>query len=144
MSEQYDRVWVYVKDTLKTQSKLVHAHKTALNTLGLVREDRYLCVALLHDMIEDGYATLVHLQQCFDFDDEQTAALDAITRRDGERYFTYIKRCKQNEMAKTVKLADLEDNINRCAKDLPNRWSMLCRYAKAYGILRGEWRESKR
>lgn len=144
MSEQYDRVWGYVKDTLKTPSELVHAHKTALNTLGLVREDRYFCVALLHDMIEDGYATLVHLQQCFDLDDEQTAALDAITRRAGERYFDYIARCKQNEMARIVKLADLHHNIDRCAMDLPNRWGLLRRYAKAYGILIGEWKEQSK
>lgn len=101
-------------------------------------------VALLHDYIEDGYGNFEETKKRFDLDDEQMAALDAITRRDGERYFTYIKRCKQNEMAKAVKLADLTHNINRCGKDLPNRWSMICRYAKAYGILIGQWRESKR
>lgn len=95
-------------------------------------------------MVEDGYATFEELQQRFDLDAEQMAALDAITRRQGEKYFDYIERVKQNEMAKTVKLADLQDNINRCAKDLPNRWGLIRRYAKAYGILIGEWKENER
>lgn len=101
-------------------------------------------VALLHDMVEDGYATFEELQKRFKLDSEQMAALDAITRRQGERYFDYIKRCKQNKMAKTVKLADLQHNIFRCANDLPNRWGLIRRYAKAYGILIDEWKEQSK
>jgi (p)ppGpp synthase/HD superfamily hydrolase len=106
------------------------------------KEDERTCiVALLHDVVEDGYASFEDLQKSFDLDAEQMAALDAITRRHGERYFDYIDRCKQNEMAKTVKLADLQHNISRCANDLPNRWGLIRRYGKAYGMLTGEWKE---
>ncbi|MBO5681805.1 MAG: hypothetical protein J6T08_08855 [Lentisphaeria bacterium] len=98
-------------------------------------DDRTCLVALLHDVVEDGYATFEELQNRFKLDTEQMAALDAITRRQGERYFDYIKRCKQNELAKTVKLADLRYNIKRCVHDLPNRWGLLRRYDKAYDIL---------
>lgn len=101
-------------------------------------------VALLHDYIEDGYGTFEETQKRFDLDDEQMSALDAITRRDGEKYFDYIQRVKQNEMAKTVKLADLQNNLNRCVNDLPNRWGLIRRYAKAYGILIDQWKENKR
>lgn len=96
-------------------------------------------VALLHDIVEDGYATFEELQQRFDLNAEQIDALKAITRRNEERYFDYIQRVKQNRIAKIVKLADLQDNISRCAKDLPNRWGLIRRYAKAYGILIDEW-----
>jgi (p)ppGpp synthase/HD superfamily hydrolase len=117
----------------------------ACNVAGKLKDDQKTCiVALLHDMVEDGYATFEELQQRFVLNDEQMAALDAITRRHGEKYFDYIQRVKQNEMAKTVKLADLQDNINRCAKDLPNRWGLIRRYAKAYGILIDEWREQSK
>ena len=92
-------------------------------------------VALLHDIVEDGYATFEELQQSFDLDAEQMDALEAITRRNGERYFDYIQRVKQNKIAKIVKLADLKHNINRCSNDLPNRYGLLRRYVKAYGIL---------
>ena len=120
-------------------------YEHACSVAGKCKDDERTCmVALIHDIVEDNLATFEEMRKRFNLDSEQMVALDAITRRDGERYFAYIKRCKQNEIAKTVKLADLEDNINRCAKDLPNRWSMLCRYSKAYGILVGKWRESKR
>lgn len=98
-------------------------------------------VALLHDFVEDGYATFEEVQPLFNLNDEQMAALDAITRRQGEKYFDYIQRVKQNEMATTVKLADLQHNIYRCANDLRNRCGLLRRYAKAYGILIDEWRK---
>ena len=119
-------------------------YEHACTVAGKCKDDEKTCmVALLHDIVEDGYATFEELQKRFNIDGEQMVALDAITRRDGERYFDYIKRCKQNEMAKTVKLADLQDNISRCAKDLPNRCGLLRRYAKAYGILTDEWKEER-
>lgn len=132
-------VYGYVCKTVKEPCEATHAYNVAMNTVQTSNENGYFCVALLHDIVEDGYATFEDLQQRFDLDNEQMAALDAITRRQGEQYFDYIDRCKQSEMAKTVKLADLQDNIRRCAEDLPNRWGLLRRYAKAYGILIGEW-----
>jgi (p)ppGpp synthase/HD superfamily hydrolase len=137
-------VYAYVCQRVKESCEATHAYNVAMNTVQTFNKDSYFCVALLHDIVEDGYACFEELQQRFDLDDEQMAALDAITRRHEERYFDYIERCKQNEMAKTVKLADLQDNIRRCAFDLQNRWEMLRRYAKAYGILIGAWKENER
>jgi hypothetical protein len=74
----------------------------------------------------------------------ETEVLDAFTRRPGERYFSWIKRLKQNENARIGKLAELEGLIKVYVLDLETHWSELCRCAKAYGILIGEWRESKR
>ena len=120
-------------------------YEHACTVAGICKDDEKTCmVALLHDIVEDGYATFDELQKRFKLDAEQMAALDAITRRQGEQYFEYIQRVKQNEMAKTVKLADLQHNITRCANDLPNRWGLLRRYAKAYGILIDEWKEVKK
>lgn len=119
-------------------------YEHACTVAGKCKDDERTCmVALLHDVIEDSYCTFEELRERFNLDPEQMAALDAITRREGERYFDYINRVKQNEMAKTVKLADLQHNITRCANDLPNRWGLIRRYAKAYGILVGEWRDGK-
>lgn len=135
-------VYEYVCNTVKEPCEASHAYNVALNAIQIVNKDDYVCVALLHDIVEDGYATFEELQQCFNLNDEQVAALDAVTRRQGEKYFDYIQRVKQNEMATTVKLADLQHNIYRCANDLRNRWGLLRRYAKAYGILIGEWKEN--
>lgn len=133
----------YVCDIVKQPCEATHAYNVAMNTADINRENRYVCVALLHDMVEDGYSTFEDLQKRFNLDAEQMAALDAITRRQGEQYFDYIKRCKQNEIAKIVKLADLQHNITRCVDDLPNRWGLIRRYAKAYGILIDEWKENE-
>lgn len=143
MNRQFIDILNYVDSTL-SDAERDHVRNVALNTEYKWRDNRCRCVAYLHDMIEDGYAGFEELQQRFDLDNDQMAALDAITRRQGERYFDYIDRVKQNEMAKTVKLADLQDNIRRCAEDLPNRWGLIRRYGKAYGILIGEWKKNER
>ena len=116
-------------------------YEHACTVAGRCKDDERTCmVALLHDVVEDGRSTFDDLRNRFRLDAEQMAALDAITRRQGEQYFDYIRRCKQNEMAKTVKLADLQDNLTRCVKDHPHRWSLYRRYAKAYDIL---WEKDK-
>ena len=74
----------------------------------------------------------------------ETEIRDALTRRPGERYFAYIKRLKQNENARISKLAELYSDIRFFAENPEDNWSEICRCAKAYGILIGKWRESKR
>lgn len=74
----------------------------------------------------------------------ETEVLDALTRRPGERYFSWIKRLKQNEEARFTKLMELDRDIRFFAEKPSIYWSNLCRAAKAYGILIGEWKESKR
>ena len=100
-------------------------------------------VAMFHDLVEDGYISMEELAKKARLTAEQVAALEAITRKQGERYFDYIERVKKNEIARKVKLADLTHNIGRCAYDLPNRWGLIRRYAKAYGILIGDWKEKE-
>ena len=39
-------------------------------------------------------------------------AVDHVTRRDDETYEEFVERTAQNEIARTVKLADLEDNMD--------------------------------
>lgn len=135
--DNYDTVFEQLAKMLPLED-FNHACTVAGNCRHLKRT---CVVAFLHDVVEDGYSTFEELQQRFDLDNEQMAALDAITRRQGEKYFDYIQRVRRNEMAKTVKLADLQHNIFRCSNDLQNRWGLLRRYAKAYGILIDEWRD---
>jgi (p)ppGpp synthase/HD superfamily hydrolase len=143
-TEKHRSILNYISSKVKNKDEVIHAWSVAEKTKEFSLDDRIYIVALLHDVVEDGYTTFKKLQKLYDLDDEQMAALDAITRREGEKYFDYIERVKQNEMAKTVKLADLQHNIDRCANDLPNRWGLLRRYAKAYGILIGEAKEQSK
>ena len=65
-------------------------------------------VAVLHDVIEDSNIDLYSL----DFPPHVLRALEAMTKNKGEKYQDYIKRVAQNSIAKKVKIADLEDNMD--------------------------------
>lgn len=90
-------------------------------------------VCFLHNTV--GYNNLKNLPNELKLDDEQMAAMDALTRREDERETDYILRIKQNEMAKQIKLSELKFNIEMCAKDLPDRLQILLCNAKMYGEL---------
>lgn len=69
-------------------------------------------VAVLHDVIEDAVdpdATRAELNRLFNPD--ILAAVEALTKRPGEIYDTFIDRCAANPLAKTVKIADIKDNM---------------------------------
>ena len=101
-------------------------------------DDGLYVLAWVHDLVEDGYGTLEEISKRFRLSHEQEKALDALTRRECEEYFQYIKRVQENPLATVVKLVDLEDNICRCCNNIKDHWQLLMRYAKAYGILTGE------
>jgi GNAT superfamily N-acetyltransferase len=67
-------------------------------------------VALLHDVVEDSATTLEDLRR-LGYADPIVAAVDALTRRDGETYEAYVERAGADAIARSVKLADLADNL---------------------------------
>ena len=67
-------------------------------------------VGWLHDTVEDTPLTLGEVAARFG--PETAAAVDAISRRDGEAWDDYIERVKQNPIARRVKVSDLIDNSN--------------------------------
>lgn len=71
-----------------------------------------MIVAVLHDVVEDNIQwTLPRLQE-EGFSREIIEAVDALTRRKAELYPQYIERAARIELSRTVKMHDLEDNIN--------------------------------
>lgn len=76
-------------------------------------------VALLHDIVEDGYMTIGAIH--FIFGPEVGTAVGVLTRRAniGETYEDYIRRVKENPIAVKVKLVDLADNMD------PERLALL-------------------
>ncbi len=97
--------------------------------------------ALLHDVLEDTYLREEDLRPVFG--DEITDAVVALTRREGEDYFDYIRRVMKNALAVRVKLADLRHNTDRSRiKDPgPEDFSRWDKYQKAIDMLRrGEQR----
>ena len=68
-------------------------------------------VALLHDILEDTECSIEDIANTFP--ESVYIAVMTITRGEGEKYFSYIKRVAQNPLAKYVKIRDLQHNLSR-------------------------------
>jgi (p)ppGpp synthase/HD superfamily hydrolase len=95
------------------------------------------CVAILHDLIEDCPEWKhTHIQAIF----ETPAITDAIyllTKSSNMPYEEYISNIKPNALARAVKLADLEHNMNltRLKEITDKDLERVKKYHKAYNFL---------
>ena len=67
-------------------------------------------VGWLHDTVEDTGLSLAEVRARFG--DAVAAAVDAVSRREGEDWQAYLRRVKANPLARRVKISDLIDNSN--------------------------------
>lgn len=145
---------IYTKLTQKAMQIAYTAHhgQTDCNDMPYVfhpyhlaeqMDDEYFCcVALLHDVAEDTSVTLEDLAK--EFPQEIIEALKLLTHEDGTDYFEYVKKIKDNPLAKRVKLADLEHNMDRSrivdksvvSAEKLDKWDS--KYSKAMEILTKE------
>jgi len=93
--------------------------------------------AVLHDVVED---TELSLQQLRDLGYPPTVvdAVDALTRREHESYEAFILRAGAHPVARVVKVADIEDNLDlsRIAAPGPRDEERMVRYRAALELLR--------
>lgn len=68
-------------------------------------------VALMHDLVEDTDITLDDLRT-HNFAEEVIAAVQLVTHLGTDTYADYVVRLKANELARQVKIADLNDNYS--------------------------------
>ncbi len=68
-------------------------------------------VGILHDVIEDSIVTIDDLRT-ENFSENILEALELLTKKVHQSYEEYIFDIKYNQLAKKVKIADLEDNMN--------------------------------
>ena len=66
-------------------------------------------VALLHDIVEDTEVTIPDLKN-LKFSKEVIEAVDVITKKKDQEYFSYLKSIRDNSIAKKVKIEDLKHN----------------------------------
>lgn len=98
-----------------------------------------MMAAVLHDVVEDTDWTLHRLREA-GFSKEVVEAVDCLTHREGESYEQFVRRVRANPIARRVKVADLEDNMNirrigqLGAKDLER----LEKYHRAWRVLTSE------
>jgi (p)ppGpp synthase/HD superfamily hydrolase len=101
-----------------------------------MNSDAAMMAAVLHDVVEDTDWTLARLREA-GFPGEVLEAVDCLTHRDGESYQEFVERVRTNPIARQVKVADLEDNMNirrmnqLGAKDLER----LEKYHQAWRVL---------
>jgi len=89
--------------------------------------------AVLHDVVEDTAIQLRDLRR-LGYSEEVVAAVELLSRRPDDSYEQFIERVLPNSIARRVKRADLEDNMELrrlpivTAKDLER----LARYRSAW------------
>ena len=98
-----------------------------------------VCIALLHDVMEDTEVTFEELSK--EFPKEVMDALRLLTHKKGTDYFEYVRAIKQNPYATAVKLADLAHNSDQ-SRMVGCEWiseetkkALREKYAKAKAIL---------
>ena len=139
---------IYTPLTKKALKLCFEAHKDQTDKTGLPyvfhpfhlaeqMTDEYTTVtALLHDVAEDTNYTLNDLKE-MGYPDEVITALTLLTHDDGSEYMDYVKRLKNNPIARAVKLADLKHNsdLSRYDKIDGNAIKRTAKYRQAIEIL---------
>lgn len=89
-------------------------------------------VALLHDILEDTSCSATDLV-CYGIPERLVTSIEAMSRKSGEQYSEFIKRVKKDPIARIVKLADLEHNMDETRFKDPSTYpeSLKKRYLKA-------------
>ena len=82
-----------------------------LRMMARMKTTETMMIAVLHDVVEDTGTSLDDLRQK-EFPPSVVAGVDALSRRKGETYEDFTVRAGENPLARTVKIADLEDNMN--------------------------------
>ena len=99
-------------------------------------------VALLHDTVEDTDATVEEIKEVFG--EEIADAVEVLTHPKDEPYMDYIRRIWTNRLARDVKLADLEHNMDLSrlnGKATEKDLERVEKYKKAREILMAEPQE---
>lgn len=101
-------------------------------------DEASVCVALLHDVVEDTAVTIEEIAG--QFPPDVVEAVRLLTHNDDEAYEAYLTRIKANPLALKVKRADLKHNMDETrhctgtvASERIARWR--AKYQRAAAIL---------
>ncbi len=134
----------------------VEAHRGQLDKAGKIyilhpmrvmlrgKNETEMIVGILHDSVEDTPITIDMLRK-EGFSEEILAALECVTKRDGEEYGAFISRILPNPLATQVKLYDIEDNMNRdrIPYPTPKDEARFAKYEKYHKVILEKLEEYK-
>ena len=114
---------------------LLHPLRVMMDVTGAMTQ----MVAVLHDVVEDTSISLADIEAA-GFDARVVHALGLVTHSQNQSYADYVIACKQNEIARQVKMSDLRDNTSLARLLLrPSRLntdaSRIQRYLLSYQFL---------
>jgi (p)ppGpp synthase/HD superfamily hydrolase len=94
-------------------------------------------VAVLHDVCEDCPGWTLDRLRAEGFSDHIIAALDSVTKREGEDYEAFARRAAENPIGRSVKLADLTDNcdISRITAPSERDYQRIEKYRRAIKMI---------
>jgi (p)ppGpp synthase/HD superfamily hydrolase len=82
-----------------------------LRMMMRMESEAEMMAAVLHDVVEDTRFSLDDLR-AKGFPDAVLKAVDSLTHRDGEPYEDFVRRAAADPIARKVKIADLDDNMD--------------------------------
>lgn len=145
---------IYTKLTVKAINIAYNAHHGQKDISGVpyifhpyhvaeqMPDEKTVCVALLHDVVEDTDVTIEELEE--EFPEDIVEAVRLLTHDENEDYYDYVKQICANPIAKAVKLGDLRHNMdetriwdmNEENEERIKRWRD--KYTKALEIIKEE------
>jgi (p)ppGpp synthase/HD superfamily hydrolase len=107
-----------------------------LRMMVKMKTESEMMAAVLHDVVEDTGWKLEQLREK-GFPEEVLEAVECLTKREGEDYTAFIERAKTNRIARKVKIADLEDNMDarRISNFTTKDAERMARYYQAWHLL---------
>lgn len=141
---------IYTHKTKMALKLCFEAHKEQKDKSGMpyvfhpfhlaeqMKTEETTIVALLHDLVEDTNYSIEDLVN-MGFDKVVTDAIALMTHADDVDYMDYVRKMKENPIAKTVKLADLKHNSDLTRLDVIDENALIRRekYLKAIKLLEG-------
>ena len=139
---------IYTKFTKIAMQTAFDAHKEQTDKTGLpyifhpfhlaeqMDTEDEVCVALLHDVVEDSDVTLDDLKKA-GFSDGILEVLSLLTHEESVPYMEYVAQIKHNPIAVKVKLADLRHNSDLTRLDTVDEKMLqrLEKYKSAIALL---------
>ena len=142
---------IYTEMTKKALKLCFEAHKNQVDKSGMpyvfhpfhlaeqMETEDTVITALLHDVVEDTEYTIEDIKE-MGFSENVISALQLLTHDPSVPYMDYVRKIKDNSVAKAVKLKDLAHNSDLTRLDYVDDKARkrVKKYQRAIALLNGE------